>query len=205
MFLLVRSFAIGKYEVTFAEWDACTAGGGCKDYRPSDSGWGRGTRPVINVNWDDAKAYTGWLSKKTGKRYRLVSESEWEYAARAGTTTARYWGDSISSGNANCWGCGSQWDNGQTAPAGRFATNAFGLHDILGNVWEWTEDCWNHNYDAAPRNGSAWISGNCDLRILRGGSWNRIPGVVRAAVRYRHATSYRSNYGGFRVARTLAD
>lgn len=132
-----QPFAAGKYEVTFAEWDACVADGGCDGHRPDDQGWGRGRQPVINVNWDDARQYVRWLSQKTGNNYRLLTETEWEYAARAGTTTAYPWGDEIGSGNANCNGCGSQWDNRQPAPVGSFRANAFGLYDMNGNVCEW--------------------------------------------------------------------
>ena len=197
-----RAFAVGKYAVTFAEWDACVAGGGCNGYRPDDKGWGRGSRPAIYVSWQDANAYTAWLSRTTGKRYRLLSEAEWEYAARAGTTTARFWGDGIGAGQANCDGCGSRWDNSQSAPAGSFAPNALGLHDMLGNVTEWTADCWNDSYAGAPSDGSAWTQGNCGYRVVRGGSWNGIPRIVRSANRYRIESGSRTFSYGFRVART---
>ena len=180
---IAKPFAVGKYEVTFAEWDACVADGGCGGHRPGDKGWGRGRRPAINVNWDDAKAYVRWLSDKTGKQYRLPSEAEWEYAARAGTTTRYSWGDEVGRNRANCDGCGSLWDNEQTAPAGSFRANVFGLHDVHGNVWEWVEDCWSGNYLGAPADGSAWESGDCSRRVLRGGSWFNIRGasVLRSA------------------------
>jgi formylglycine-generating enzyme required for sulfatase activity len=197
----VKGFAAGRYEVTFAEWDACVAAGGCSE-RAEDKGWGRGNRPVMNVNWNDAKQYVAWLSRKTGKWYRLLTEAEWEYAARAGTTSARYWGEAIGSGNANCDGCGSQWDNRQTAPVGSFKPNAFGLHDMLGNVWEWVEDCWNGNYMGAPTDGSAWQAGQCGQRVLRGGSWFYDPRFVRAAYRHWFVTAVRGIVIGFRVART---
>ena len=165
---------MSKFEVTFDEWDACVAYGDC-DPRVSDSGWGRGRQPVINVTWDDAKRYVAWLSRMTGKPYRLLTEAEWEYAARAGTQTAYSWGDEIGKGNANCDGCGSQWDNKQTAPVGSFAANAFGLYDMHGNVWEWVEDCFHDNYEGAPDDGSAWTAdGDCNSRVLRGGSWSTI-------------------------------
>ena len=126
-----RPFAASKFEVTFADWDACVGVGGCPhENRASDSGWGRGRQPVIGVSWDDAQAYVAWLSRMTGKTYRLLTETEWEYAARAGSQAAYSWGDEIGKGNANCNGCGSQWDNKRTAPVGSFAANAFGLHDI---------------------------------------------------------------------------
>ena len=165
--------AVGVYEVTFAEWDACVSAGGCGGYRPDDRGWGRGNRPVINVRWEDAQSYVRWLSNKTGKSYRLLSESEWEYVARAGSVTAYSWGNEIGHNRANCDGCGSRWDNEKTAPVGAFSANAWGLHDVHGNVWEWVEDCWNDSYTGAPADGSAWESGDCSRRVLRGGSWRR--------------------------------
>ncbi len=161
------------------------------------------SQPVVCVSWDDAKKYTAWLSTKTGQRYRLLTEAEWEYAARAGTKTARYWGNAIGSGNANCAGCGSRWDNKQTAPSGSFRPNAFGLYDMIGNAWQWTEDCWNEGYQAAPTDGTASTTGDCKHLVVRGGSWDYIPGNARAAIRVRLVTGYRDNNGGFRVARTL--
>ncbi len=134
-----NKFAIGKFAVTFDEWDACVAGGGCGGYQPPDNSWGRGNRPVINVSWNDAQTYIQWLSHKTGKSYRLPSEEEWEIAARAGTTTEYYWGNDVGHNNANCDGCGSEWDNRKTAPVGSFKPNAFGLYDMMGNVWQWTD------------------------------------------------------------------
>jgi formylglycine-generating enzyme required for sulfatase activity len=131
-----RPFVVGRHEVTFVEWDACADDGGCGGYRPDDKGWGRGDRPAMYVNWDDAKSYAAWLSRKTEKTYRLLSEAEWEYAARAGTTTRYWWGDGIGRNLANWRGCGSPWDGKQTAPVGSFPVNGFGLHDMLGNVWE---------------------------------------------------------------------
>ena len=199
-------FAVGKYEVTFAQWDACVRGGGCPQGKniAKDRGWGRGQRPVIYVSWNDAQRYVRWLSGETKKPYRLLSESEWEYAARAGTVTAYSWGDEIGVGRANCRGCGSQRDRRQTAPVGSFASNAWGLHDMHGNVFEWAEDCWNGSYAGSPRDGSAWLSGNCSKRVLRGGSWNFTPTFLRAALRNRNSTGNRIDYLGFRVARTLA-
>ncbi len=203
---IARPFAVAKFALTFDEWDACAARGGC---RPdvSDSGWGRGRRPVINVSWDDAQAYVKWLSRVTGKPYRLLSEAEYEYAARGGSETTYPWGDDIKLNGkpmANCDGCGSQWDNKQTAPVGSFAANRFGLYDIVGNVWEWTEDCWNGSYQGAPADGSAWTSGDCSRRVVRGGSWLNNPGSLRSAARYRNnLTVVRGYVLGFRVARTL--
>ncbi|MES1981654.1 MAG: SUMF1/EgtB/PvdO family nonheme iron enzyme [Pseudomonadota bacterium] len=183
-------FAAGKFEVTFDEWDACVAAEDCGGHRLDDHRWGRGNRPVINVRWNDAKQYVRWLSRVTGHSYRLLTEAEWEYAAKAGTTTTYYWGDEIGNGNANCFGCGSPWDNRQTAPVGSFRANPWGLHDMYGNAWEWVDDC---------------DRGNCALRIMRGGSWFTSPYYARQARRVRiepHDYFYSGNYG-FRVARTL--
>ena len=198
-------FALSKHEVTFAQWDACAASGGCGGYSPVDWGWDRGGRPVIFVSWEDAQSFVAWLSRVTGEAYRLPTESEWEYAARAGTETKYSWGNSIENNRANCDGCGSQWSDEMTAPVGSFGANAFGLHDMHGNVWEWVEDCWNDSYAGAPSDGSAWLSGNCERRVLRGGAWNGYPGDLRSAFRSWDSTGDRNDYGvGFRVARTLA-
>ena len=196
-------FAVGVYEVTFAEWYACIDAGGCGNYIPDDMGWGRGNRPVVNVSWDDAQSYIRWLSSRTGKTYRLLSESEWEYVARAGTETAYSWGDSIGVNRANCDGCGSQWDDEKTAPVGSFAANAWGVHDMHGNVYEWVQDCWNKNYEGAPTDGSAWESGNCSGHAERGGSWNFDPSSSRSAARGWDDSDHRGSYLGFRVARSF--
>jgi formylglycine-generating enzyme required for sulfatase activity len=200
---IAQQFAVGEFELTFDEWDACVADGGCGAYQPSDQGWGSGRRPVMNVSWDDADAYVAWLSKKTGKTYRLLSEAEYEYAARGGTTTAYPWGDAVGENNANCNGCGSQWDGKQTAPVGSFAANGFGLHDMVGNLWMWTDDCDRGSYDGAPSDGSAWTSGDCDVRVLRGGSFFTYPFVLRSASLTRVTSNARNNFVGFRVGRTL--
>ena len=197
----VSSFALAKHELTFAQWDVCAEYGPCRSV--PDEGWGRGARPVVNVSFDDVQAYLGWLSRETGESYRLPSEAEWEYAARAGTETRYSWGDEIGTNRANCDGCGSQWDGRQTAPVGSFPPNPFGLHDMHGNVWELVEDCWNDSYRGAPSDGSAWLLGNCDRRVLRGGSWFYDPRVLRAAVRRVLVTDFRGRGVGFRVARPL--
>jgi formylglycine-generating enzyme required for sulfatase activity len=183
----LRSRAVRPYRnstVTFDEWDAGVAYGDC--LRVSDSGFGRGRKPVINVTWDDAQRYVAWLSKMTGKPYRLLSEAEWEYAARAGTQTAYSWGDKIGKGNAHCIGCGSQWDRRQAAPVGSFARNPFGLYDMHGNVWEWVEDWRNDSYNGAPTDGSAWTSGDCNHRMVRGGGWHFFPQHLRSAPQRGH-------------------
>ena len=199
----VERFELSKYEVTFEEYDRFTAATG-RD-RAGDRGWGRGRRPVINVSWDDAVAYARWLSEQTGERYRLPSEAEWEYAARAGSVTKYSWGNEIGRNRANCNECGRRWDDQQTAPVGSFAPNGWGLHDMHGNVAEWVQDCWNENYQGAPTDGSAWESGDCDWRVLRGGSSYVYPRFLRSANRYRSLAMYWSNdREGFRVARTVA-
>ena len=200
---ITEPLAVGVYEVTFGEWEACRRGGGCTR-NPDDEGWGRGSRPVIDVSWEDAQVYVRWLSWRTGKRYRLLSESEWEYVARAGTTTRYHWGDAVSRNRANCDGCGSRWDDERTASVGSFRPNGFGLHDVHGNVWEWVEDCWHERYAGAPRDGRAWTSGgDCSSRVMRGGSWYLTPRFMRSADRYRSTARGRRSDVGFRVARTL--
>ena len=197
---IVDPFAVSKYEVTIDEWDACVAYGDCE---PIDPRWGRGRLPVIRVTWDKARHYAAWLSNVTGKPYRLLSEAEWEYAARAKTQTAYSWGDKIGQGNANCLDCESPWGGRQTAPVGSFAPNAFGLYDMHGNVWEWVEDCYNRNYIGAPINGSAWTASDCPQRVARGGGWNDDKDLLRSAFRFRLGPDVRHEYLGLRVARTL--
>ena len=212
-------FAVGVYEVTFAEWDACLRANWCAGYRPDDEGWGRGSRPVINVSWEDAQEYVRWLSRETGEAYRLLTEAEWEYAARAGTQTARYWGESESgqcrygngydatgeAKNDRGWVVAACSDGyAETAPVGSFEPNVFGLYDALGNVSEWTADCWNYDgYLGAPADGTAWGAGDCYRRVLRGGSWLGIPWDLRLAYRNRSLAGGRYDSFGFRVARTM--
>ena len=201
---IAEPLAVGKYEVTFAEWDACVADGGCYGHRPDDKGWGRENRPVMNVSWNHAQTYVMWLSENTGKTYRLLSEAEWEYVARAGSGTRKYsWGNEVGRNRANCTKCWSRWDGKQTAPVGSFAANAFGLHDVHGNVWEWGQDCWNGTYAGAPADGSAREQGDCNSRVLRGGSWGNDPWFLRSAGRNGLTTGYRSDGIGVRVARRL--
>ncbi len=233
-----RPFAVGKFEVTvdqFAAFVADTgydAGSNCivwqdgKWNAQSGHSWRNpgfsqnDSHPVVCVTWNDTKAYVAWLSKKTGKTYRLLTEAEWEYAARAGTTTRYNFGDD---GNAMCrhgngadqtakssdpgasgWATASCSDGyAYTAPVGRFSANAFGLHDIHGNVWEQTEDCWNENYTGAPRDGSAWTSGDCRRHVVRSGSWWNLPQILRAAMRDGPFADARGSFVGFRVGRTL--
>lgn len=215
---IAKPFAVGKFEVTFAEWDACVAGGGCGSNKaPSDQGWswrgwhwGRGKRPVINVSWSDANEYLAWLSKKSGQAYRLLSEAEWEYAARAGTTTPFSTGPTITTDQANFDGSNTFGESAKgtyrqkTVEVGTFKPNAFGLHDMHGNVWEWVEDNWHSNYLGAPKDGSAWIDNGSSSRVLRGGSWYSDPRNLRSASRDLMVPGHRSKSVGFRVARTLS-
>jgi len=205
---IARPFAVSKYDVTFNDWDACVSVGGCpREGRAGDVDWGRDTRPVIYVSWDDAQQYVAWLSRMTGKPYRLLSDAEFEYAARAGTQTAYPWGDDIGENNANCVGCGSPWTGSagtwQTAPVGSFAANRFGLYDMVGNVWKWVQDCYHPNYNGAPTDGSTWTGGDCTARVVRGGFWGGGPEFVRPAFRDRNSANLRDYTLGFRVGRTL--
>jgi len=202
--VLSRPFAVGRFEVTFDEWDACVAGGGCKaaDGGPGvagDAGWGRGRRPVINVSWPDAQAYASWLSSRTGKPYRLLSEAEWEYVARAGGKTAYASGERITPQAANY----QDSQTNQSVPVGSYPPNRFGVHDMDGNVWEWVEDCYAASYAKAPGDGSASQAGDCGRRMLRGGAWNTPERFLRSAARGRNKVDFRDNDFGFRVARDL--
>jgi formylglycine-generating enzyme required for sulfatase activity/lipoprotein NlpI len=198
-----RMFAVARFETTFAEWDLCVAENGCK-YKPDDKGWGRGSRPVISISWEDVtKEYLPWLGRKTGKPYRLLTEAEWEYAARAGAEAKYSWGDELGQGRANCDGCGSTWDNRQTAPVGSFEANAFGLYDMHGNVWEWTADCYNSNYVKASPDGQPTPQAQGCARVRRGGSWYNTAKNLRAAVRASSPAAQRRDIVGFRVARIL--
>ncbi len=196
-----KPFAIGKYEVTFEEYEVYARHTGAEV--PSDEGWGRSRRPVINVSWADARAYARWLSSATGKSYRLPTEAEWEYASRAGTTTTYWWGDNVGKNHANCEGCGSQWAGERTAPVGSFAPNPWGLYDTLGNVWEWTTDCWHDSYAGAPAGGAAWKKGgggDCSRRMVRGGAWFNKPWNIRSALRFGADDVYELPFLGFRLA-----
>ena len=209
---IAAPFAIGRYEVTFTEWDQCVKEGGCRN-RAHDEGWGRRRMPAINVSWRDVvDDFLPWLARKSGKPYRLPSEAEWEYAVRAAPGGAA--GDaSLPCGFANAAddsGAGSARKRidcrdgfATTAPVGSFKPNPWGLHDLEGNVWEWVGDCWNDGYGAAPSDGSAWTSGDCGLRVVRGGSWSSDADKLRAADRGWNRPDGRSPSIGFRVARRL--
>jgi formylglycine-generating enzyme required for sulfatase activity len=189
--------AVGRYPVTFEEYDHF-----CEQSRhqpPGDQGWGRGRRPVINVSWDDAKAYVEWLAAEAREPYRLLTEAEWEYACRGGTTTRYWWGDEISPESANYHGS----DLGRTSEVGSYPGSPFQLYDMHGNVWEWVEDRWHETYQGAPEDGSPWLQGNDSRRVVRGGSWGFDPGFLRAACRIRFDSVSRDDGLGFRVARTL--
>jgi formylglycine-generating enzyme required for sulfatase activity len=200
--VIQQPFAVGKFEVTFNEWDACVIEGGCQGNKsPSDEGWGKATHPVINVNWIDTHEYLGWLSRKTGKAYRLLSEAEWEYAARAGTSTRYAFGDTLEVRQAQL--LEGKQGTGHTVEVGSFSPNMWGLHDMHGNVWEWVEDCYVPNYVEAPSDGSARVELGCRSRVLRGGSWDYGAQDLRSAVRYKLPPIYRVDEVGFRVARAL--
>ena len=217
-----QPFAVGKYEVTRGEYAQFvldtehSTTPSCRIYEDEgewnersghdwqNPGYRQTERdPVVCVSWEDAQEYVLWLSKKTGKAYRLLSEAEWEYVARAGTTTRYTWGDEIGQNRAHCDGCGSRWDSKRTSPVGSFVPNGFGLHDMHGNVWEWVADCWNRSYEGAPSDGSAWESVACKLRVVRGGSWDSSPALLRSADRFGLASDSRYSIDGFRVACTL--
>jgi len=205
---VAQPFAAGRFAVTFAEWDACADNGGCNGYRPADSGWGRGHQPVINVSWSDAKAYVAWLSQKTGKPYRLLSEGEREYVTRAGTTTPFWWGSEVTMEQATYFGFSGGPDTlysaRRTAPVDFFAPNPWGLYQVHGNVWDWVDDCWDDRYPQAPSEASARTYDHCTQHVLRGGSWSDPDYLLRSSSRYVGFFAMRSNHIGFRVARTVA-
>ena len=207
--VIETAFALGRYAVTFDEFDYFVRAAGY-EHHPEDEGWGRGNHPAIYVSWDDAQAYVDWLSGEVGAEYRLPSEAEWEYACRAGTTTPFSFGEVVhtSQANHNCnrtYGASAEGEyREKTVPVGTFPENAFGLHEMHGNVWEWVEDCWNGSYRGAPTDGSAWKDGNCSRPVLRGGAWDYFPKNLRSASRVRYiSTAVRNSSAGFRIARTL--
>jgi formylglycine-generating enzyme required for sulfatase activity len=200
--------AVSKFEVTFDEWEACALEGGCKKYRPDDGGWGRGKRPAIYVSYDDAKAYIDWLRQKSGKPYRLLSEAEWEYAARGGTNTPFAEGETLAPTQANfdasllpgAKGRGTY--EGKSMEVGSFPANPYGLSDMEGNVSEWVEDCWNPSHAGAPTDASA-RGGDCARRVAKGGGWYYEADFARPAARMNYPKGSRLNVVGFRVARPL--
>jgi formylglycine-generating enzyme required for sulfatase activity len=200
---IASAFAVGKFELTFAEWRACVDHGDCSA-EIGTNGWGEGRQPVINVSWDDAQRYAAWLARTTGKPYRLLTEAEYEYAARGGTQTAYPWGDAIGKNNANCGECGTQWEGSRTAPVGAFRPNRFGLHDMVGNVFEWVEDCAHDNYKGnLPADQAPVILNDCPSRVVRGGAWQSHAAPLRSASRTWYVHDEHHDYIGFRVARSL--
>lgn len=197
----LEPFAIGIYEVTFDEYDQFCEETGHR--KPDDQGWGRGSQPVVNVTWEDAQAYTEWLSRRTEQRYRLPTDAEWEYAARAGTGSRYWWGNELRPHSANCSGCGSIWDGEKSAPVGRFVANPFGLHDTAGNVFEWVADCWQEKFPARSEPDQS-TDDACGKRVIRGGAWSFPPEEIRSANRWRDFPSRRSDDTGFRVVRELS-
>ncbi len=199
--MLSKPFAIGLYEVTFDDYDRYCRATNC--LAPEDEGWGRGRRPVINVSWAEAVEYTRWLSEQTGHTYRLPSDAEWEYAARSGTGSRFWWGDTPGEARANCAECLSLWDAEKTARVGKFPPNPFGLHDTAGNVFEWVADCWHDTFVDAPADGSAIEKEGCGKRVIRGGAWSFPPTEMRSANRWRDFPSRSSDDTGFRLVREL--
>ncbi|HEY6510126.1 MAG TPA: formylglycine-generating enzyme family protein, partial [Vicinamibacterales bacterium] len=194
------AFAFGKYEITFEDYDKFVAATGATP--PGDEGWGRGRQPAVNISWNDALNYARWLSAETGAVYRLPSEAEWEYAGRAGSTSSYSWGGSVGEGMANCRGCTAD-DRNAAAPAGSFPVNAFGLHDLQGNVWEWVDDCARDSYLGAPSDGSVWQGEDACSRVLRGGSWASSPYQLRSSYRNWYPADDKENATGFRLVREI--
>lgn len=199
---IAKPFAIGRYELLFSEWKACFDAGGCtRD--PDDHKWGRDGRPVINIHFADTLQFTKWLSKKTGATYRLPSEAEWEYAARAGTTTPFFWGELPGINRANCRDCETKWSKKSSAPVGSFEPNPWGLYDMHGNIWEWTMDCWTTSHIGAPTDGSARADGDCGKRVMRSGSWYYFHRNARSSWRFKNDARVNSYNIGVRVVREL--
>ncbi len=194
--------AVSKYEITFDEWEACLEDSACKR-QPDDHKWGRGRRPVVNISWDDTQEFTAWLSKKTGRTYRLLSEAEWEYAARAGATTGYWWGAKLKKNYANCRKCGTKWSGKMSAPVGSFKPNQWGIYDMHANIWEWVQDCWTNDHQGAPKDGSARTDGNCGRKSVRGGSWYYYPQVAKSPSRDSHPTNLWSYNIGIRLGTAL--
>ncbi len=194
-------FAIGKYEVTLGQWNACVEAGSCRAIA-NTTGLSDNS-PAKDLSWNDAQQYVRWLSKLTGHNYRLPSEAEWEYAARAGTSSRYWWGDSMQNGKANCKGCGGDWSNEAPADVDAFPANPFGLYGTSGGVWEWVADCWHKSYAGAPRDGSVWSESDCRENVIRGGSWRNDKTYAHSASRFTYDTGVRYILNGFRVAKSL--
>jgi formylglycine-generating enzyme required for sulfatase activity len=198
---LSKPYAIGKYEVTVGQWKACVAAGDCK--KIPDSDMTSNDLPARDISWGDAMKYVGWISRVTGKPYRLPTEAEWEYAARAGTQTRYWWGNEMVPGKAYCKDCGGQWDFALPVKVGSLEPNPFGLYDMNGNVWEWVADCWHRNYNGAPSDGRVWDDPSCTVRVIRSGSWRNDKTYVHSASRFKYDAYVRYLQNGFRVAKTL--
>ena len=199
---IYEPLAIGRFEVTFEEWDYCHRVGGCSR-KVHDRNWGRQKRPVINLLYSDIQEYLGWIRKETNTFYRLPSEAEWEYAARAGTTTEYWWGDKMIKGYANCRECGTKWSGIKSAPVGSFKPNPWGLFDLNGNLLEYVKDCWNNNHAAVPKDASPYLEPNCRARVIKGGAWYYLPKASRSAYRAKNDTRVFSYFIGFRVLREM--
>jgi formylglycine-generating enzyme required for sulfatase activity/serine/threonine protein phosphatase PrpC len=197
----IKSFMVSVYEITFAEYDRFAKA--TKRKLPDNSGWDRKTHPVSNISWDEALAYTRWMSKQTGKQYRLLSESEWEYVARAGITKSFWWGNSAGSSNAHCFDCKSDYSTSKPAKIGTYKPNQFGLYDTAGNLFEWVHDCYHRNYKEAPTDGSVWEGGDCKVRVARGGAYQSPASSMRAENREKFPSDRGQYNVGIRVARDL--
>lgn len=197
----IKSIMVSVYEVTYSEYDRFAKA--TKRKQPDSSGWDRKTHPVNNVSWDDALAYTKWLSRQTGKKYRLLSEAEWEYAARGGTTTSFWWGTFAGASNAHCFDCKSDYNTSKPAKVGTYKPNPFGLYDTAGNLYEWVHDCYHRNYKEAPTDGSVWEGGDCKVRIVRGGAFRSPADSMRVENREKFPSNRGQYNVGFRIARDL--
>ena len=197
-----KPFAIGRYEITFDEWDACLRAGACT-HNPDDHRWGKGRHPVVNIDYSMAQGYAKWISRITGYNYHLPSEAEWEYAARAGTTTAYWFGDDPDKEKMNCRNCRGAWPDHRNAPVGQYKPNPWGIYDMNGNAYEWVADCWFDTYDGAPRDGSARLVPGCKDRVIRGGSWYYFSRQARSASRARNLGAVKSYWLSFRLVRDI--
>jgi formylglycine-generating enzyme required for sulfatase activity len=198
---IAAPFAIGKYEVTVEQWNACADANACPRLSPENNSVKNA--PARDLSWDDAQLYVKWLAKITSKPYRLPTEAEWEYAERGGTTTKYWWGDQMRKGQANCKDCGDPWHKEGPEPVGSFAANPYGLYDMNGSVWEWVSDCWHNSYQNAPNDGHTWEAPNCNVRVIRGGSWREGNDYMLATTRFKYSQSVRQSQDGFRVAKDL--
>jgi len=198
---LLTPFAIGKYEVTVGQWNQCVRASVC----PAMPSLGNvpDNLPMRDVSWDEAQLYLKWLGTVSGKPYRLPTEAEWEYAARGGSTTRYWWGQDMKTGVSSCEGCGNPWQAERPPPVGSFPANPFGLNDMNGSVWEWVQDCWHSTFKGAPADGSAWVDGSCQARVIRGGSWRENGSYMLSTTRFKYDASVRQSQNGFRVARSL--